>query len=60
MTQMTDPLYSAARATDQSGGRGWDFRSSDFHEPINWRVTAPLVVALGLAFAGVLVMAVLG
>lgn len=52
MTHDHDPLYTAAQSTNQSGGRGWDFSSPDFHEPINWRAVVPAIIAVVLAIVG--------
>lgn len=50
-----DGLYGAARATDQSGQRGWDFRpEDDEREPSNPAIFIPLAVVMivGLSFIG--------
>ena len=52
MTHDHDPLFTAAQATNQSNGRGWDFSSPHFHEPFNWRLAAPVIVAVVIAVVG--------
>lgn len=48
---MVDPRFEAARMTDQSGGRGWDFRDIN-PEPSRFglgvAVVAVLIVGLSL------------
>ena len=50
---MTDARMEAARGTDQSGDRGWDFRpdaDAGHGWPI-WQIIAVLVVSIVLAGA---------
>lgn len=48
---MVDPRFEAARMTDQSGARGWDFRP-DCREPSRFglgvAIVAVLIVGLSL------------
>jgi len=49
---MVDPRYEAARMTDQSGGRGWDFSPA---APTGFRPSFVMVVLAVVAVAASLI-----